>query len=301
MEPRFRISGKDLSMIYHCAIAEAVRYFRVHSSLETMVLGVSGGIDSAVVAALAHGVIGQLYKEGRGIKLMGYSLPLITNEDDELERAKVVGSTFCTHFGEVDNSSMITELVKVIDNSLFYEMYGHEANRPHASKIRTGNIKARLRMMYLYDKAAKYKGLVLGTDNLTEYLLGFWTLHGDVGDFGFIQNLWKTEVYAMAEWMIAQGIGDDILGKCMDANPTDGLGVSDGDVDQLFPTWKEHLPSKKATHREAYKAIDETLIACISPMDRSPMAMMIPEVMERYHATDFKRENPFNIPRDRLI
>jgi len=62
-------------------------------------------------------------------------------------------------------------------------------------------MKARIRMILLYDLAGGNDGMVLSTDNYTEYLLGFWTLHGDVGDFGMIQSLWKTEVYDMVEWI----------------------------------------------------------------------------------------------------
>lgn len=57
--------------------------------------------------------------------------------------------------------------------------------------------QARCRMMYLYDIASRHKGLVMSTDNQTEYQLGFWTIHGDVGDFDPIQDLWKTEVYEL--------------------------------------------------------------------------------------------------------
>lgn len=49
--------------------------------------------------------------------------------------------------------------------------------------------------------ASIHKGLVMSTDNQTEYQLGFWTIHGDVGDFDPIQDLWKTEVYGLANYL----------------------------------------------------------------------------------------------------
>jgi NH3-dependent NAD+ synthetase len=153
--------------------------------------------------------------------------------------------------------------------------------------------------------------MVLSTDNYTEYLLGFWTLHGDVGDFGFIQELWKTEVYALADWMIAKGIGAEILKECVDANPTDGLGVSNSDLDQLFPDWEKRMLPVNGDHKAwiAYKLVDQTLIMQLTdkPIPGAladkpiPGALSIPEVIDRYHATEFKRANPVNIPRDRLI
>ena len=99
-------------------------------------------------------------------------------------------------------------------------------------RIRAGNIKARLRMTYLYDKANKYNGMVLSTDNLTERNLGFWTLNGDVGDFGFLQELWKTEVYGLSK-----SIGTESVMACVNAIPTVGLGITDSDIDQLLPDW----------------------------------------------------------------
>ena len=57
-------------------------------------------------------------------------------------------------------------------------------------------------MIYLYNLASIYNGLVISTDNQTEYQLGFWTIHGDVGDFAQILGQWKTEVFELAKWLI---------------------------------------------------------------------------------------------------
>jgi NH3-dependent NAD+ synthetase len=138
--------------------------------------------------------------------------------------------------------------------------------------------------------------MVLSTDNYTEYLLGFWTLHGDVGDFGMIQNLWKTEVYGLAEYLVkkfnllGQYKRADTIKKCIDAVPTDGLGVTDSDFDQILPDYDKNMSPK-----EIYQEIDETLRLRLSAAhDRS-------EVVKRFRATEFKRNNPFNIPRKYII
>lgn len=117
--------------------------------------------------------------------------------------------------------------------------------------ISKGNIQARLRMIYLYNLASIHKGLVMSTDNQTEYQLGFWTIHGDVGDFDPIQGLWKTEVYELAKWLIGYYYGCGIkkevdadgarkicdmceaIKKSMSLTPTDGLGISNSDLDQI--------------------------------------------------------------------
>ena len=81
----------------------------------------------------------------------------------------------------------------------------------------------------------------MSTDNQTEYQLGFWTIHGDVGDFDPIQDLWKTEVYQLAEWLklFYYTDGDDAdkavaIGESIKLTPTDGLGISNSDLDQIW-------------------------------------------------------------------
>lgn len=121
---------------------------------------------------------------------------------------------------------------------------------PSRTPIANGNLQARCRMMYLYDLAGLKQGLVMSTDNQTEYQLGFWTIHGDVGDFDPIQDLWKTEVYELAKWLEYKYGHDSVTAstadestfniqamKAMQASaaltPTDGLGISNSDLDQI--------------------------------------------------------------------
>jgi nicotinamide-nucleotide amidase len=164
-------------------------------------------------------------------------------------------------------------------------------------KIRYGNIQARIRMIFLYDMASREKGIVLSTGNLTEYNLGFWTLHGDVGDFGFIQNLWKTEVYELGEYL-ADCAENEERGKaildCVNATPTDGLGISNSDIDQIIPDWnlKTH-----GSYREAYEVIDNIL----SVQDRVVKTKEEIAVVNMQKCTEYKRNNPFEIKRSELF
>jgi nicotinamide-nucleotide amidase len=290
----------ELDTIYKNAIVGGKAYLKDNPAVTSLVVGISGGIDSLVTAALAREVVNQMNDrtEGRPYRLVGYSLPIITNEEDEMFRARTVGELFCTNFAEVDLSKAFMGILPAIDNSLFYEMYGHEAPRPLDSRIRNGNLKARIRMMFLYDKAAKHDGMVLSTDNYTEYLLGFWTLHGDVGDFGFIQELWKTEVYALAEHIgfINGAAIENIVTETCEANATDGLGVSSGDLAQILPDWT-------GNSRNGYKEVDRLLRIWINgelddewfdEIHKSP-------VIKRHLASEFKRNNPANLDKLRLM
>jgi NH3-dependent NAD+ synthetase len=106
--------------------------------------------------------------------------------------------------------------------------------------LQLGNIKARLRMMYLYNLASIHRGCVLDTDNRTEHELGFWTIHGDVGDLncGLI-HLWKTEVYELAKYLLTGyeilatrtkeiDLAISALKESIALTPTDGNGVMSG-------------------------------------------------------------------------
>jgi NAD+ synthetase len=95
---------------------------------------------------------------------------------------------------------------------------------------------ARLRMMYLYQLASHYKGIVIDTDNMTEHELGFYTIHGDVGDYNVgIRYLWKHEVWELAEVLkhyVPSTFGD--IQASIDQQPTDD-NTSGTDLDQIAP------------------------------------------------------------------
>lgn len=186
------------------------------NKLQSLVLGISGGIDSTVVAAIAS-----VACKKTGAKLIGRSLPAHTNNPDEINTAILVGQAFCDDFKEVAIEKIYA---KVADE--------FELNEGKMSTLQLGNIKARLRMMYLYNLASIHRGCVLDTDNRTEHELGFWTIHGDVGDLncGLI-HLWKTEVYELADYLLEKQNQSDkyqALLASIKLTPTDGNGVMSG-------------------------------------------------------------------------
>lgn len=186
------------------------------NGLQSLVLGISGGIDSTVVAALASEAC-----KKTGAKLIGRSLPAHSNNPEEITTADLVGDAFCDDFKIVPIEWIYA---KVADE--------FELNEGKMTPLQLGNIKARLRMMYLYNLASIHKGCVLDTDNRTEHELGFWTIHGDVGDLncGLIY-LWKTEVYELAKYLVSisknQKQGEAISLSIL-LTPTDGNGVMYG-------------------------------------------------------------------------
>jgi NAD+ synthetase len=106
-------------------------------------------------------------------------------------------------------------------------------------------------MIYLYNLASIYKGLVIDTDNLTENNLGYFTIHGDVGDFNPIGGLWKTEVFELAEWLFNKYKNDnytyltktEAVWASLQLKPTAGLGITDSDLDEIGAESYEQVDS----------------------------------------------------------
>lgn len=248
------------------------------NGVQSLVLGVSGGVDSALVAALASHAVNRTMNK---IPIIGRSITIETNSPDEIARAKAVGEIFCTDFEELDLTVAYNNFVSEFEAKAF-------ALGDTEHKIAMGNVKARLRMIQLYHLAGISGGMVLSTDNFTELMVGFWTLHGDVGDYGMIQNLWKTEVYGLTDWLATLYSNHNCVNEalaldaCSFAVPTDGLGITSSDLEQLGA--------------DTYQEVDQILMGYFNYRDN-----LEHPVVKRHLATQFKRENPYNIPRKELV
>ena len=265
------------------------------SNIKTLVIGMSGGIDSTLCAALASEVC---QRKSVNVTVEGRVLP-IESHQAETSRAIMASQAFCDHY-KVDQ---MTPIYNILSRDII--PYGSSSDL-----VRRGNVKARLRMMKLYDLAREMNGVVLSTDNYTEYLLGFWTLHGDVGDYGMIQNLWKTEVYGLAYYLIEEYKDSDELYKaaslqeCVKAMPTDGLGITISDFDQIYPNY-----DKNSTPVNVYGKIDTVLLNHLNNVPTHVCCLVHNGVMagdelgiiDRHKATEFKRVNPFSIPRKDIV
>ena len=279
-----------------------LKFYIQQNEIKALILGVSGGIDSALVAAICDPVCKEL-----GIKLIGRSLPNTTNKLDEQQRALEVGRAFCHDFDTFVINDQVTQILKDSEYA-----YSREANEKF-NKIAEGNIKARIRMIHLYDLAYRTSGMVLGTDNFTELMLGFWTLHGDVGDYGLIQNLWKTEVYDLSNWMCNRmnllDRQSKTLRDCVNAVPTDGLGISNSDLDQLgAATYDEVDKILKTWLTEDLDSFyyDEDFLGYLGRVDpieffKYRESLSNHPVVQRHLKSKFKRLNPINIKRERIF
>ena len=300
-------------------LIETTENYIVSNGLDSMVLGISGGIDSTVCAAICHEVS---LRSNRQIKFIGRSLP-IKNQvmySEEYDASKLVGNAFCDDFRVVNLSwiyeNMLGEIVEHEENKKVkgFSYKGIEDRSENQTPIANGNIQARLRMTYLYNLAGINKGLVIDTDNLTEHYLGFFTIHGDQGDFNPIGGLWKTEVYQLAKYIAYEYkkkaenlIDDDItlshtyekmynaLWASIRLTPTDGLGISNSDLEQIGA--------------DNYNQVDDILQTVVYFSDASSFTSyieklyekynkeMVDKVVSRYVKSDFKRKKmPIVIP-----
>lgn len=182
-----------------------------------VVVGNSGGKDSATVIAMATKALG---KE----KVLAVAMPCNSISSD-LEDARLVASTFEVKSLEVDLTNSYNILEKTINNSL--EELNVELNKD--SKI---NIKPRMRMTTLYGIAQTLGYLVIGTGNLCERMVGYTTKWGDsASDFNPIANFTVDEVLAIGEYL---GVPDKIIHKA----PADGLG-GQTDEEKMGVTYKQ--------------------------------------------------------------
>ena len=215
----------DYGKVFGTLIEKTEEYI-LGNNLHAMVLGISGGIDSTVVAAICHEV-----SKRTNIPLIGRSLPTKYNKEDEISAAQLVGKAFCNDFEEIPIKNPYESFLSLLDRA-----------ECGMTAVANGNIQARLRMIYLYNLASIHGGLVMDTDNLTENNLGYFTIHGDVGDFNPIGGLWKTEVFELARWLMnyykdphVRGYNEQATAVIMSLNlkPTAGLGITNNDLEEI--------------------------------------------------------------------
>ena len=239
----------DYKNIFEQLINKTQKYLE-DNHIYTMILGISGGIDSTVTAAICSEIERRNPKE---FKFYGISLPCTSNSDDENNSAKACMKVFCKE-GQYWTENLQKE---------FMLMKATCSQRHSPTTIGQGNIKARLRMIYLYDLANYTSGIVMDTDNLTEHYLGFFTIHGDVADLNPIGGLWKHEVYELAQYIrdyyqnesgVLNTNKVQALNEALGIRPTDGNGVNDlGDMGQIAPQFVHD------NNYEAYKKVDDII------------------------------------------
>ena len=267
-------------------------------NIKSLVLGLSGGLDSTVCAA-----IGKTVFDRYGVKLIGISLPCKTNTNLENDIASTAGSIFCNEYKCIN-----------IDTLYGASKYLCDTYEGESTQISQGNLKARIRMMMLYNAASINRGIVIDTDNLSEHYLGFWTLHGDVGDFKPIGNLWKSEVYELARYIRemynlivenSYNYNDEqysfalkartVMEMAIKITPTDGNGVAaGGDMAQIAPGYTYNEVDKVLQYLTSPTELlsDEGWEKIANTYFNGDMEM-VDKICDRYHKSMFKRNTEY--------
>ena len=242
------------------------------TGLKNVVLGLSGGIDSAVVAVLAHHAFGE--------RLLCVKMPSHYSSQSSLDDA----DELCEKFGMNAVTLSVEPLLKAYENDTM-------------SNLRKGNFSARMRMATLYDVSAEHNALVLGTSNKSELMLGYGTLFGDLASaVNPIGDLYKTEVFELARYL---GVPESIIDK----PPSADLWAGQSDEEDLGYTYAE-LDGALKRYVEDRADREELLSEGIE-------TELVDLIITRIYRNQFKRKMPviakltsrtinhdFNYPRD---
>lgn len=250
---------------------ECLQDYIKQNHLKSVVLGLSGGIDSTVSAVICH----LATKDMPSVTFIGRSLP-IKNAGDDTSIANRLGNILCDDFIEINMFPYYCT---------FRDFFYGKEEEMRATNISDGNIMARLRMIYLYQLASHYRGIVIDTDNCTEHDLGFYTLHGDVGDYNVgIRYLWKHEIWDLAE-VLKNYVpkAKEAIQESINMQPTDG-NCGGTDMDQIAPgsTYGDvDFILNSLDDRKTYrKAIDQCGLE------------LVKRVEDRYEANAYKDKLP---------
>jgi NAD+ synthase (glutamine-hydrolysing) len=179
---------------------------KARRGFDDVVLGLSGGVDSSLVAALAVKAFGAGH-------VHGFALPYKTSSAESLEHAKVVADWLKLKLRVIEITAAVDGYLATFEQA--------------ADGTRMGNVMARQRMIVLFDQSAKLRALPLGTGNKTERLLGYFTWHADDSPpINPIGDLFKTQVWALARHL---GVPEAIVGKPATADLVKGQ-TDEGDL-----------------------------------------------------------------------
>jgi NAD+ synthase len=241
-----------------------IRAQMAQTGFERIVLGLSGGVDSATVAFLAARAVGPH-------NLLAVRMPYRTSSDaSEADALRVVDALGC-RTERVEITPMVEPMLALVSN-------GDALIASDALNVRRGNVMARQRMIVLYDRSVAFDALVAGTSNKTEALLGYGTLHGDMAAaLAPIGDLYKTQLRSVAAEL---GVAREILDK----PPSADLWPGQTDEGELGRT---------------YDLLDRTLFALVDrrwTVDRCVRAGLDVDLVEwvarRVARMEFKRQLP---------
>jgi NAD+ synthase len=229
------------------------------------VIGLSGGVDSALSFVLAVEALG-------AENVLAVRMPYQSSSSDSLEHAQILIDQFKVPSKTIEITEMVQPLIEL---------------DPEISKQRKGNIMARSRMIVLYDQSEFFKGLVIGTSNKTEILLGYSTLWGDMASaINPIGDLYKTQVRQLSRALeIPSVIVDKAPSADLWAGQTDEgeLGFTYEEVDKLLYLLVDQRYSQQECVEEGF---DENFVSSVLiRIRRNQFKRMMPPIAKLSNRT----------------
>jgi NAD+ synthase len=236
-----------------------------------VVLGISGGIDSALSATLAAEALGPE-------NVVGLILPYKTSSPESEGHARLLIDQLGLPYDKIEITAMAEPL---------FERYKEMSN------LRRGNILARMRMIVVFDRSAMENALVLGTSNKTEYLLGYTTWYGDsAASIQPLGDLYKTQIRALSR---ALGVPAPIVEKKPSADLWPGqtdeseMGISYDLADQvLYLLVDERIDPERVIEMGFERAFVERVVKTVRNMQYKRMTPVIAKVGSRTPGIDFR-------------
>ena len=227
------------------------------SGMKKTVMGLSGGIDSALSAYLSAEALG-------AENVLVVRMPYETSSPESLEHAELVIKDL--------NLPNITVPITPMAQPLIEQF-------PDMSNVRKGNIMARCRMIILYDQSMAWGGLVMGTSNKTEFLLGYSTIYGDSGvALHPIADLYKYQVR-----MLSRAIG--VPSPIIDKPPSADLWVGQTDEQELGFTYED-------ADTVLYLLVDQRYTVEEAAEESGFSVEFVSKIWERVKANHYKRTMP---------
>lgn len=227
------------------------------SGMSRALLGLSGGIDSALSAYLAAEALG-------AENVLAVRMPYKTSSENSLTDAESVIEALGLPSVTIPITGMADALIDQF---------------PQMSNLRKGNIMARLRMVTLYDQSVAWGGLVLGTSNKTEFLLGYSTIYGDSGvALHPIADLYKYQVRQLSR---ALGVPSPVITKA----PSADLWVGQTDEDELGFTYE-------MADQVLYLLVDQRYTVREAAQEGGFEEAFVHKIWERVKANHYKRTMP---------
>jgi NAD+ synthase (glutamine-hydrolysing) len=224
-EPADRLD--PVGEVWH-ALVTATRDYCHRNGFEQAVIGLSGGIDSAVVAAIAADALG-------GEQLVGVAMPSPYSSDHSLADAKALADNLGAHYHELRIDAPMTAVGDVLGDLVVTDFgAAHEQGREPG--VAYENIQARLRGLLVMALSNEHGSIVLTTGNKSEYAVGYATLYGDMaGGFAPLKDVPKLLVYELARWRNEQAGREVVPASTIDKAPSAELRPEQRDDDSLPP------------------------------------------------------------------